>query len=366
MKTIKKLLLGIFTLFAVSTLVSCSLSETEEIKFVYASNKKLAYSATTALSILDTEENINSSEEIPEVVEESPNSTTEGTEMPSTLPEITEPTTFEATQENGDIKAEYLPDIIEQADLILSNDANFSFISIESDRDDYLNHSIISFNDYEGTTHTFKLYYNDVLETVDTDDDEEETKVNYSGLLIYNELEYTFDFESETEAEEDEIEVKTKLVIYTGDDSYISIKNECEKENDEIEEKFTYKVVENNEVVVYYSISNETENDKTKVKVIINGETIKLKKVLKGDKHYISMDDGKFEALFEGYKDENGNHKHHLVENNEEYDPNFNYEEMKKHFEEHFTGFDDIFKNKDYKHNDKNYEEDELEEAIEE
>ena len=124
--------------------------------------------------------------------------------------------------------------------------------------------------------------------------------------------------------------------------------------------------MENNEVVVYYSISNETENDKTKVKVIINGETIKLKKVLKGDKHYISMDDGKFEALFEGYKDENGNHKHHLVENNEEYDPNFNYEEMKKHFEEHFTGFDDIFKNKDYKHNDKNYEEDELEETIEE
>ena len=67
---------------------------------------------------------------------------------------------------------------------------------IESDRDDYLNHSIISFNDYEGTTHTFKLYYNDVLETVDTDD-EVETKVNYSGLLIYNELEYTFDFESD-------------------------------------------------------------------------------------------------------------------------------------------------------------------------
>lgn len=327
MKTIKWLLLGIFTLFAVITLVSYSLSEAEEIKFVNASNKKLAYSATTALSILDTEKNIYSNEEIPEVVEESPNSATERTEIPSTLPEIIEPITVEATQENVDTNADYLPDIIEQADLILSNDANFGFISIESDRDDYLNHSIISFNDYEGTTHTFNLYYNDVLETVDTDDDEVERKVNYSGLLIYNELEYTFDFESETEAEDDEREVKTKLVIYTGDDFYISIKNEC-----------------------------ETENDKTKVKVIINGETIKLKKVLKGDKHYISMDDGKFESLFEGYKDENGNHKHHLVENNEEYDPNFNYEEMKKHFEEHFTGFDDIFKNKDYKHNDKNYE----------
>ncbi|MGM9971080.1 MAG: hypothetical protein ACI35W_01565 [Anaeroplasmataceae bacterium] len=320
-KNLKGILLGGFAFSAIFTLAACSNSEAGASQFILASNEKLAYSTTTAISMLDSDELMAATS-----IEEE---------------------TVDTTTDNS---TEYLPEIIEQADLIITNDANFSFVSIESDREDYLNLNIISFNDYEGATHTFKLYYNDVTEKVDTDDDEVETKISYTGLVVYNEMEYSFKFESKTEVEEDESEVKTKLVIYTGENSYISIKNECETEEDEIEEKFTYKVVENNETVVSYSISTEIENGETKVKVKINGETIKLEETIKDDKHYISFKDGKYEAFFERVKDENGKHKHQLVENIEglfsetEIPADMpSYEDMKNHFEEHFKNFEEMF-----------------------
>ena len=336
MKKIKRLFIGVFTLIAIFILGSCSSSEAQETKFVAATNRKLAYSATTALSIINTEEDLLvTNEEESSVVEETPTPTTEVTEAP------TEETPQVPTEPTENPTADYLPDIIEQADLILANDANFSFISIESDKEDYLNLNIISFNNFDGTTQTFKLYYNDVTEKVETEEDEVETEVSYFGIVVYNGLEYTFDFESKSEIEDDESEVKTKLIIHTGENSYISIINECEIEEDEKEEKFTYKVVENDEVIVSYSISNETEDDQTKIKVRINDLTIKIEEIVKDDKHYISIKDDKCEALFERYEDENGHHKYHLVENQEE---------ANKHFEESFKGFEEMFKDSKENH----------------
>ena len=310
-KYLKGFILGGFLFTALFSLAACNSNESKS-GFETSSNECLAYSTATALTMIDTEE--ASAEE-----SELPADTTTGSENETPVESDTD----------------YLPEIIEQADLIITNDSNFSFISIESDRDDYQNLNIVSFNDYENTTHTFKLYYNEVDENVETSSDEVETKISYSGIVVYNDLEYTFTFESKTEEEEDELEVKIKLVIYTDENSYISIKNESETEEDEVEEKFTYKVVEDGKEVISYSISTETEGSKTKVKVKINGETIEIEEKIKDNKHVLKIKDNKYEAFFERGQDKFGNDKHHLIENNDA-NNNISFEDVKNHFKEQF------------------------------
>lgn len=306
-KSLKRILIGGFAIAATFGMASCSGEEALNTDFINETNEKLAYSTTTALTMLDEE-----------VV--TPESTDEVT-TPENSSEAEAPVEEEAPSQGETVEeeapsqgetTEVLPEIIDQADLIINNNAEFSFISIESDRDEYLNLSIISFKDHEGIVHTFKLYYNDVTEEVEEDDDEIETKLSYTGLVVYNDNEYTFEFSSETEVEEDETEIETKLVIFTGENSYISIKNESENEENETEEKFSYKVVEDGKTILSYSVSNEFEDGKTKVKVKLNGETYKIVEKIKDGKKGIMLEVGKHGSFYERTKGSDGKYKFHF------------------------------------------------------
>lgn len=317
-KSLKRILIGGFAVAATFGMASCSGEEALNTDFINETNEKLAYSTTTALTMLDEEvvtpdstDEVttpeNSSETEAPVEEEVPSQGETVDEEAPSQGEITEGET-----PSQDETTEVLPEIIDQADLIINNNAEFSFISIESDREGYLNLNIISFKDHEGNVHAFKLYYNDVTEKVEEDDDEIETKLSYTGLVVYNDNEYTFEFSSETEVEEDETEIETKLVIFTGENSYISIKNESENEKNEIEEEFSYKVVEDGKTILSYSVSNEFEDGKTKVKVKLNGETYKIVEKIKDGKKGIMLEVGKHGSFYERTKGSDGKYKFHF------------------------------------------------------
>lgn len=278
-QTLKHLFTGAIGLSTIAVLAACT---SKSQSFIDKVNNELAFTSTTGLAGIDS-----------------------NTKTVKALKRY-------ANQTNEQEDTDFI-NIIESADLILSNGTGFSIIEHKSNKEGYETLNIVSFKDYDGKEYSYSLYYNDVNSKTTTDEDETETKVSYQGLAVLDDLEYQFDFESKLEVEEDEEEFETKLTIYTGQNSKIVIKSENETEADEVEQSFSYKIIENGKNTSSYSLSVEKENNHQSVKIKYNGTKLKVDETIKEGKNVIRIVSNESTKFYERVKNENGTYSYTLI-----------------------------------------------------
>ena len=107
----------------------------------------------------------------------------------------TEEKSFEKT--NDGLSADEKPAITENPDVAeldgymtliesLLSDGAFNIDSQKSDREDFAQKTVISYTDMKGVEQLYVMYYNQILTSTETDDEDGETKENYSieGVIV--------------------------------------------------------------------------------------------------------------------------------------------------------------------------------------
>ena len=238
MKKIIRCVFGMFILASVC-LLQTGCSNKKEISDEEINNR-LAFKATTALSM------INKSEDNELALADS-------------------------------IDDDYFQEILNTVDIISSNDNQYIMVDLVSDNSEYAYLQEVSFYDYDQNKYSYKLYYNNINQRNEADDDDEvETIISYDGIVVIDENTFNFDFQASIETEDDEYEMQSKLVIKTSVNSYITVESEFETEDSEAEEEFVYSVVENGMRVINYSLSIENENNKIEIEIEYNGLIIEF------------------------------------------------------------------------------------------
>ena len=141
----------------------------------------------------------------------------------------------------------------------------------------------IHYKDLLGGTVTYKLYYNKVFLSSETDEDETEEKYSIEGVLELGDALYPVTGEYETSSEEDETGEEISFRAYTGENSYIMVEQEHERETEgqetETEKEYVYSVVESGELRERTTVEYEQEEDETEIKMSVenfgNGEKIR-------------------------------------------------------------------------------------------
>lgn len=159
----------------------------------------------------------------------------------------------------------------------LLSDGGFSIVSQTSDRAEYTEKTVVSYQDMEGNRLQYMMYYNQIQIPGDDDDDdddwddwdEEETEENYAieGIMVIEGQEYAIHGEREIETERDEMQAETKFRVTLGENRYMLVEQELESERDESEQSYSYSVIENNRVVERSTFSYETEDGETELEM---------------------------------------------------------------------------------------------------
>ena len=159
----------------------------------------------------------------------------------------------------------------------LLSDGGFSIVSQTSDRAEYTEKTVVSYQDMEGNRLQYMMYYNQIQIPGDDDDDdddwgdwdEEETEENYAieGIMVIEGQEYAIHGEREIETERDEMEAETKFRVTLGENRYMLVEQELESERNESEQSYSYSVIENNRVVERSTFSYETEDGETELEM---------------------------------------------------------------------------------------------------
>lgn len=170
---------------------------------------------------------------------------------------------------------------LDQIDLILTNDNQFSQIRVESDKEEYTYKDVVTFSDFNGNQQSYELYYTSIQEKQEIEDDEIEVKQKIEGIAIMNDLTFNFKCKIESEDEKDEIEEAITFTLYQSETSYIQVKQEKEQEEDEISNEYRYTIVENEKTIYDYKLKYEEEVEDEKleksVKLKLNQKTFKIK-----------------------------------------------------------------------------------------
>lgn len=159
----------------------------------------------------------------------------------------------------------------------LLSDGGFSIVSQTSDRAEYTEKTVVSYQDMEGNRLQYMMYYNQIQIPGDDDDDdddwddwdEEETEENYAikGIMVIEGQEYAIHGEREIETERDEMQAETKFRVTLGENRYMLVEQEFESERNESEQSYSYSVIENNRVVERSTFSYETEDGETELEM---------------------------------------------------------------------------------------------------
>lgn len=159
----------------------------------------------------------------------------------------------------------------------LLSDGGFSIVSQTSDRAEYTEKTVVSYQDMEGNRLQYMMYYNQIQIPGDDDDDdddwddwdEEETEENYAieGIMVIEGQEYAIHGEREIETERDEMQAETKFRVTLGENRYMLVEQELESERNESEQSYSYSVIENNRVVERSTFSYETEDGETELEM---------------------------------------------------------------------------------------------------
>lgn len=151
----------------------------------------------------------------------------------------------------------------------LLSDGGFNVLAQTSDREEYTEKMVISYKDMQGATHEYVMYYNQILEKTETDEEDGEVEENYSieGVMVIDEVDYAIRGERKNETEEGESETETEFVVTLGENKYMRVEQSFETEEDEIEQEYSYSLYENNQLIERSSFSFETEQNETELKM---------------------------------------------------------------------------------------------------
>lgn len=263
-------------------------------------------------------------------VEETPDtSETPDVSVPETpeTPDVSVPETPETPEKPG----EQPSDSPETAELdrymalveSLLSDGGFDFSSQTSDREEYAEKTVISYNDMSGDAHDYVMYFNQTLTKSETDESDGETEENYSikGVMVIDGADYEIRGERKNESEEGESETETEFVVILGENRYIRVEQSVETEDGESEQEYCYSVYENGKLVERSEFSYETEENETELKMTSfkDGKTQVLyfeREIENGEEVIeIHVGDGKHGK---GYivhieKDENGDNRYSFI-----------------------------------------------------
>lgn len=159
----------------------------------------------------------------------------------------------------------------------LLSDGGFNIVSQPSDRDGYTEKTIVSYPDMHGNTLQYVMYYNQILESSETDDKEGESEENYSikGVMVIDGADYDIEGNKNSESEPGESETETEFTVKIDDTRYIRVEQSIETEDDESEQSFSYSLYENGKLAERSTFSYETEQNETELKMTSfkNGKT---------------------------------------------------------------------------------------------
>ncbi len=150
----------------------------------------------------------------------------------------------------------------------LLSDGGFNFATQPSDREGYTEKMVVSYQDLEGKTLQYVMYYNQILTGSETDEDGE-TEENYSieGVMVIDGMDYAIRGERSIENEQDESETETKFSVKLSDTRYILVEQSVETEEGETELEYSYSVYENKQLMERSTFSYEAEAGETELKM---------------------------------------------------------------------------------------------------
>ena len=155
----------------------------------------------------------------------------------------------------------------------LLSDGAFSVSEEASDREDYAYKLSFKYDDMQGNTFSYVLYYNETLipdDDYDDDyDDDDETEEEYviDGIMIIDGEEYPVHGEKQSESEGRENETETELRVTLGQGRFLIVEQSSEQDGDETEREFSYSIYENGKLCERSTFKYEQERDETELKL---------------------------------------------------------------------------------------------------
>ena len=155
----------------------------------------------------------------------------------------------------------------------LLSDGAFSVSEEASDRKDYAYKLSFKYDDMQGNTFSYVLYYNETLipdDDYDDDyDDDDETEEEYviDGIMIIDGEEYPVHGEKQSESEGRENETETELRVTLGQGRFLIVEQSSEQDGDETEREFSYSIYENGKLCERSTFKYEQERDETELKL---------------------------------------------------------------------------------------------------
>ncbi|MCD8371817.1 MAG: hypothetical protein LUD27_00755 [Clostridia bacterium] len=130
-----------------------------------------------------------------------------------------------------------------------------------------------------GETVSYTMYFNETQTDSKTDGDETETSYDIEGILVVNDISYPVEGGRSSESETGETENKIWFKAYTGDNSFILIKQEYEEETDdgeyEVEKTTEIYTYENGICVESIIAETESEDSETELELEITRDNVK-------------------------------------------------------------------------------------------
>ncbi len=241
----KKTILLNLPLLALSLLAGCTTNSSDPLNFK-SSKEEYGFQAMTAVNLLSLSPTSSSSL---------------SAKRAPTLP-------------SEDEKSEILH-YLDFASQMLNGDSLFKMTESTSDLDGYAKKMDITATDLDNNKIHYTMYYNEVLEVEEDDDDffenDREEEFSIRGIMILDDV--TYDIFGEKEIENDEME--TSLTAKLGDRHYVTVEQEFE--NNEIE--YAYTIFKDG---VKEEFSIEIENER-------NGRKISVGKEVNGHEKEISF-----------------------------------------------------------------------------
>lgn len=151
----------------------------------------------------------------------------------------------------------------------LLSDGAFSVSEEASDRKDYAYKLSFKYDDMQGNTFSYVLYYNETLIPDDDYDDDDETEEEYviDGIMIIDGEEYPVHGEKQSESEGRENETETELRVTLGQGRFLIVEQSSEQDGDETEREFSYSIYENGKLCERSTFKYEQERDETELKL---------------------------------------------------------------------------------------------------
>ncbi len=119
----------------------------------------------------------------------------------------------------------------------------------------------------DGSAVNYKMYYTEILNKNEVDDDKTESEYLLTGIMLIDGTEYFIEGERSYEQDEEESENELKIRAYkdlTDKKNYIEMEQESSVEDNETETEYVYSVYRNDKLIEQTALKLETERKDNK------------------------------------------------------------------------------------------------------